>query len=237
MDKFSEQDFLRYKLRKRESEAKAVPYVSFILTHVALVLFLVLSFFIDRFLSTGTNSLIIKILLAVLAVLLLASEWIYAIVTSRRWKKDIELLTQLEEEQRFREEQERARRQEDIIAAEQFRNRMLQGDIQRLRHSQQQTNPQGSYAMRAVRPPRISSFPSPGPNASQVSARSMLPNTPRTSLYPSAGQNTPQFPSPSMHPHAAKPPMGPPDQNIPQLPFPPVNPITPPPPTFPPRMP
>src|SRR5262249_49595844 len=91
MDK-SEQGLLRYQLHKRELEAKAVPYISFILTHAALVLFLVLSFFIDRFVSGGQSGLVIKILLAVFAVVLLASEWIYAIITSQRWKKDISLL-------------------------------------------------------------------------------------------------------------------------------------------------
>lgn len=123
----------RLKLRQHESEAKLIPYISFILTHVALVLFLIVAFFIDRFIPNPTTNITIKIVLAVIAVLFLASEWFYAIRTSLRWKKMIIMVSQLEEEQRLQEEQERQRQHENALATEQLRNRALQLDIQRRR--------------------------------------------------------------------------------------------------------
>ncbi len=123
----------RLKLRQHESEAKLIPYISFILTHVALVLFLIVAFFVDRFISDPTTNITIKIVLAVIAVLFLASEWFYAIRTSLRWKKMIIMVAQLEEEQRLQEEQERQRQHENALAIEQLRNRALQLDIQRRR--------------------------------------------------------------------------------------------------------
>ena len=157
-------DLLRYQLRKKEAAAKAVPYISFILTHVALVLFLVLSFFIDNLIGSTNNGLAIKIGLAFLAVIFLASEWIYAIVTSRRWKKDLLLLLQLEEEQRHHQEQDKIRKQEEMIAAEQFKNRILQADLQRQRN---QSGLQGQpYPIKSIRPDRSTpSFLTGGNNA------------------------------------------------------------------------
>ncbi len=185
-------DLLRYQLRKRETSARAVPYVSFILTHAALVIFLLLSFFSDQILGFASNSLLFKIILAVLAVLLLAAEWIYAIVNSRKWKKDILLLQQLEEEQRSHEEQERFRRQEEMIANEQFRNRVLQADLQRRQRENgalnwPQSNPRSAYPVRTSTPPPNGGHPQlPFPPA----------RTPGSSyIFPSPNQNTPQPPS------------------------------------------
>ncbi|HEY0756180.1 MAG TPA: hypothetical protein VGD98_19650 [Ktedonobacteraceae bacterium] len=160
----SQVDLLRFQLRKKEATAKAVPYISFILTHAALVLFLVLTFFIDSLIGPTMYSLAIKITLAVLAVLLLASEWIFAIVTSQRWKKDILLLLQLEEEQRHYEEQQKIKKQEELIAAEQLRNRVLQADLQRQRNHM---GSQGrNYTPRSVRPERSSAPLPPMPSFS-----------------------------------------------------------------------
>ena len=172
-------DLLRYQLRKKEAAAKAVPYISFILTHVALVLFLVLTFFIDNFVGASMYSFAIKIALAVLAVLFLASEWIYAIVTSRRWKKDIALLLQLEEEQRHYEEHAKLKKQEEMIAAEQLRNRLLQVDLQRQRY---QNGAQGRTSnVRSIRPDRSTPLYPLNANDAQVP-------------FPSLNSNMPPFP-------------------------------------------
>ncbi len=131
----------RLKLRQHESEAKLIPYISFILTHVALVLFLIVAFFVDRIIPNPGTSFIIKIVLAVIAVLFLASEWVYAIRTSLRWKKMIITVAQLEEEQRILQEQERQRQHENALAVEQLRNRALQLDLQRRRDRREAVQP------------------------------------------------------------------------------------------------
>lgn len=188
MNNQSQVDLLRYQLQKKEANAKAVPYISFILTHVALVLFLILTFFIDRIIGLTPYNLAIKISLAIIAVLFLASEWIYAIVTSTRWKKDILLLLQLEEEQRHHDEQNRLKKQEELIAAEQFRNRILQADLQRHRS---QTGPQRqTYTPRSIRPEGVTSSPM-NRNNPQYS----LPLQNRDiSQYPSQNREASQYP-------------------------------------------
>jgi hypothetical protein len=179
MRSFSQLDFLRLDLRKHEMAAKSVPYVSFILTHAALVLFIISAFFIDRLVGTPSIATPVKILLVVVGVLLIAAEWIYAIMTSRRWKTDVLVLQQLEAEQRQREAEEKIRRQEEMIATEQLRNRVLQADNQRLRS--QGRDQESSGPVRSVRP--LNSPPSTlsAMNREQMSApriRSVRPVTP-----------------------------------------------------------
>ena len=134
----------RMELQQQESAARSIPYISFILTHVALVLFLIAAFFVDRLTPNPTVSLIVKITLSVIAVLFLASEWVYAIITSRRWKKNIAALLQLEEEQRSADEQEQQRQYENALAVEQLRNRALQYNLRNRRDQRapHQTTPQ-----------------------------------------------------------------------------------------------
>lgn len=164
---------LERELRKQESAAKSVPYISFILTHAALVLFLVVAFFIDHLITSATVSLIVKILLAAFAILLLASEWIYAIISSLRWKKNILLLQRMQEELRHNEEQENRKRQEEVLAVEQLRNRSLQYDVRRLRERREarvdqmsSSSPQhairqepSAFSQRATRQQAPSAFP------------------------------------------------------------------------------
>jgi hypothetical protein len=123
----------RMELQRQESEARSIPYISFILTHVALVLFLIAAFVIDHLISDTTIGLVVKISMCVIAVLFLASEWVYAIITSRRWKKNIAALLQLEEEQRATNEQEQQRHYENALAVEQLRNRALQYNLRNRR--------------------------------------------------------------------------------------------------------
>ncbi len=131
----------RLELHKQENAARSVPYISFILTHVALVLFLIAAFFIDHVITNATVNMVIKIALSVVAVIFLASEWAYAISSSRRWKKSILIYYQLEQEHREAEEIEMRRQQGEVIALEQLKNRALQFDLQRLRQREQEQLP------------------------------------------------------------------------------------------------
>ncbi len=131
----------RMELQQQESAARSIPYISFILTHVALVLFLIAAFFVDRLIPNSTVSLIVKITLSVIAVLFLASEWVYAIITSRRWKKNIAALLQLEEEQRSADEHEQQRQYENALAVEQLRNRALQYNLRSRRDQRAPSQP------------------------------------------------------------------------------------------------
>ncbi len=149
----SQVDFLQLDLRRHEQAAKSVPYISFMLTHAALVLFLVAVFFVDRLVSMPAMDLPVKILLVCLGVLLVAAEWVYSIAISRRWKQDVRVLMQLEAAQRQREAEEQLRRQDEIIAAEQLRNRVLQADHQRLRSQQGQGGFGPVRSIRPVNPP------------------------------------------------------------------------------------
>jgi hypothetical protein len=167
---FSQLDFLRLNLRKQEQAAKTVPYVSFILTHAALVLFIVGAFFVDRLVSSPSLVTPVRILLVVLGVLLIAAEWVYAIMTSRRWKDDVIVLQQLEAAQRQHEAEVKLRQQEELIAAEQLRNRVLQADNQRLRSQQ--------YEQQPFSPPR-----------------SIRPQPPSGPVFPDLSQGQPPYPS------------------------------------------
>ncbi len=128
-----ELELRRLQLHQQESAAKSVPYISFILTHVALVLFLVASFFVDRLVNNPAINLEVKIIISVLGVLFLVAEWTYAIRTSLRWKKNITIFYELQREQQQAEEQERQHQQQAILMTEQVRNRALQHDLQRVR--------------------------------------------------------------------------------------------------------
>lgn len=78
--------------RQREGGARVVPFLSFVLTHLALTVFLVSTFFL--------TDLTAKILVVACGVLLIAAEWIYTIVVSLRWKRDIAARLLAEEEQK-----------------------------------------------------------------------------------------------------------------------------------------
>jgi len=113
------------------------------------VLFLIVSFFIDRIITNPTASLTAKVTLAVVAVIFLASEWIYSIISSRRWKRNIQILQYFEEGQRLVVEQTEQKRHAEVVAIEQMRNRALKHDLERLREQQravpyQQPIPQDS---------------------------------------------------------------------------------------------
>jgi hypothetical protein len=70
-----------FEQRRREGSAKIVPLLSFLLTHLALTAFLITTFL--------ARDLDVKIFIVALGVLLIASEWIYTILISMRWRRDI----------------------------------------------------------------------------------------------------------------------------------------------------
>jgi hypothetical protein len=121
-----EREIRRQERRREEGVAKTVPYVSFLLTHIALVLFLGAMFIVDFFVHDTLLNLTIKITLVALAILFMVCEWIYAIRYSRRWKQDVQELRQLEERQYLEQEKDAFKQREDALLAEQQRNRLLE---------------------------------------------------------------------------------------------------------------
>jgi hypothetical protein len=136
-----ELELIRRERRKQESAAKTVPYISFILTHVALVLFLGALFLVDRLITNPTSNLTIKVVLVAAGVITLATEWAYAIISSVHWKRDILALQQAEEEQRRIEDEARRKLQEAEIAAERQKSLSLMFDLQMRRRQERQLRP------------------------------------------------------------------------------------------------
>jgi small-conductance mechanosensitive channel len=130
-----EREIRRQERRREEGAAKTVPYVSFLLTHIALVLFLGAMFIVDYLALDATLKLSVKVALVALAVILIACEWIYAIRYSRRWRQDVQQLRQLEEQQYLSQEKDAFKQREDALIAQQQRNRLLELSL-RLRRKQ-----------------------------------------------------------------------------------------------------
>ncbi|GAC1402944.1 MAG: hypothetical protein NVS4B11_36910 [Ktedonobacteraceae bacterium] len=128
--------FIQRERRRQESAAKTVPYISFILTHAALVLFIGALFIVDRLVNSPAANLTIKIIIVIIAVILLASEWIYAIISSLRWKRDIQTLQLIEEEHHHFEEEVKVKTQETAIMAERQKALMMMFDIQKRRRQE-----------------------------------------------------------------------------------------------------
>ncbi len=128
-------DILLYKRERRRQEqaARVVPYVSFLLTHLALVLFLLALFFVDRLLIDPSARNIIKGVLVGSAILALATEWGYAILCSKRWKRDILALERVQMQHYQIEEIERRKELEIAFVQEQQKRRSLLFDL----HSRQ----------------------------------------------------------------------------------------------------
>ncbi len=162
---------LRAELRRQEHSARSIPYVSFILTHLALVLFIIVAFLVDQVIKDPMQNLIFKILISVVAILCVAAEWVYAIRSSQKWRKNILLLTQLEEERRTTEEESQKRQQADALALEQLRNRALQNEMsrnkQRQNTQQQQAFPTSGmpFSPNSFASPQMSSSFTPVPPA------------------------------------------------------------------------
>lgn len=187
------------RLKRQEIQAKLVPYVSFILTHLALVILLITSFFADRM---GINATL-KIVLAVVAVLCILCEMIYIITVAVRWHRNVSALLDIQEKQRRTEEAARLKEKEDALTLEQHRNNVLLNERQR----RQQHNVQNQPASFASSPANShlqpqQGFPSFTPNAPQqpAAATRFSTSTPR-GPYPNFSANGaprpsfPQFPN------------------------------------------
>jgi hypothetical protein len=109
-----------------------MPYISFFLLYLALILFLSALFLIDQLTSNATISLIAKGMLTVVATILLVLAWLHDLSSSRHWKKNILLLQQIQEEQRQEEAWETQKQQQAAIVIEQIRNRSVQYNLRRL---------------------------------------------------------------------------------------------------------
>ncbi len=119
----------RRERRRQEQAARVVPYISFLLTHLALVLFLFALFFVDRLLIDPSARNIIKGLLVGCATLALATEWGYSILCSRRWKRDILALERVQMQHYQIEETERRKELETAFMQEQQKRRRLLFDL------------------------------------------------------------------------------------------------------------
>lgn len=119
----------RRERRRQEQAARVVPYVSFLLTHLALVLFLIALFFIDRIVADSLTRNIVKGLLVGSAILSLATEWGYTILCSRRWKRDILALERIQMQHYQFEEDERRKELEIALLQEQQKRRNLLFDV------------------------------------------------------------------------------------------------------------
>ncbi|HET8914010.1 MAG TPA: hypothetical protein VFN23_21230 [Ktedonobacteraceae bacterium] len=111
------------KLRRQEISAKLVPFITFILTHLALVVLLFTSFF--------TVSQTVKILLAIVAVLCILGEMFYISLVAINWRRNVSALLDIQEKQRKAEEAARLKEKEDALALEQHRNNVLLNERQR----------------------------------------------------------------------------------------------------------
>ncbi|GAC1499794.1 MAG: hypothetical protein NVS2B12_06550 [Ktedonobacteraceae bacterium] len=108
--------------RQREGSAKIIPFLSFALTHMALTAFIAASLFVIE------HNL--KIFMIVLGVLLIASEWIYTIIISIKWRRDI--VTRVQAEAHSRQAVEAARQTIKDAHVDMERNRW-QAEITRRR--------------------------------------------------------------------------------------------------------
>jgi len=143
-----EREIRRQERRREEGAAKTVPYVSFLLTHIALVLFLAAMFIVDFFVHATAFNISIKVALAVLAIIFMICEWVYAIRYSRRWRQDVQQLRQLEEQQYLAQEKDAFKQREDALVAEQQRNRLLELSL-RLRRKQNEAPAAGKRDFRS----------------------------------------------------------------------------------------
>lgn len=140
-DNLIDLDMTRFELKRKESRARTMPYISFILTHAALVLFIIAIFMVDRLVADPSTNLFVKVSIVVAVVLLLAGEWIYAIISSLKWKKDIIVLQQITESQRQMIMKERLELQGIALASEQQRSRTLQFELEQQRKRRERFRP------------------------------------------------------------------------------------------------
>ncbi len=87
---------IRQEREELQRSGQRVPYISFILIHVGLALFLLALFLVDRLALDGAGKLALRVALIAGAILFLASAWLYAIMLSRRFKNLLARSLQME---------------------------------------------------------------------------------------------------------------------------------------------
>ncbi|HEV2654891.1 MAG TPA: HAMP domain-containing sensor histidine kinase [Ktedonobacteraceae bacterium] len=87
---------IRQERGELQRSGQRVPYISFILIHVGLALFLLTLFLVDRLALDDAGKLALRIALIAGAILFLASAWLYAIMLSRRFKSLLARSLQME---------------------------------------------------------------------------------------------------------------------------------------------
>ncbi len=87
---------IRREREELQRSGQRVPYISFILIHVGLALFLLALFLVDRLALDDAGKLALRIALIAGAILFLASAWLYAIMLSRRFKSLLARSLQME---------------------------------------------------------------------------------------------------------------------------------------------
>lgn len=172
------------KLRRQEISAKLVPFITFILTHLALVVLLFTSFF--------TVSQTVKILLAIVAVLCILGEMFYISLVAINWRRNVSALLDIQEKQRKAEEAARLKEKEDALALEQYRNNVLLNERQRRQEksgigrsapTSNPLQPQQDFAAYTSNAPQqagvIPPFPAQTPRRPFPQAQPNLNNTPQ----------------------------------------------------------
>lgn len=203
-----EQELIRREWRKREGTVRTIPYISFILTHLALVLFLGALFLVDFLVADSSMRLTVKIVLAVLAVLSLASEWGYAILSSLRWKRDIGVLQKYEEERHHIYEEMRQKEQEATTAltVAQERQRSIILMFERQQRIRQERRPTSFVMSASPIAPQLSpvantggirKFSIDGPKSSDAALSTYGSNS--TDTTPSIRITNPSTATPSNH--------------------------------------
>ena len=89
------QDLKRERLELQRT-GQRIPYISFVLIHVALALFLVTIFLVDRLPLDAFGRFTLRIILVGGAIVFLALAWAYAILLSRRFKHVVLRWSQME---------------------------------------------------------------------------------------------------------------------------------------------
>ncbi len=89
-------EHLRRERLQLQRTGKRIPYISFILIHVAIALFLIAVFLVDHFTTDGVTRLLLRVAFVILAIVLLACAWVYAVSLSHRFKHIVQRWSQME---------------------------------------------------------------------------------------------------------------------------------------------
>jgi signal transduction histidine kinase len=98
---------IRREREELQRSGQRIPYISFVLIHLGLILFLLTVFLVDHLALDSTGKVLLRIVLIMEAILFLASSWLYAIILSRRFKqllmRSIQMETAYAQQERLNE--------------------------------------------------------------------------------------------------------------------------------------